>query len=87
MQVITITTTGLQSTGKTILKGLILVGGSANSAITLNDSLDGLGTDKIGAKALANTSAPNAIPIETVFATGVYATITGTSAVAYAFVE
>lgn len=87
MQILKITSTSAARTEKTILSGLILVAGSDAASIVLNDSTDGSGDDKAAAKAVTNTSSPNAIPTKTVFDTGVYATITGTSAVAYAFVE
>ena len=87
MRILKITETGLAHTGRIVLNGLILVGGTANSSITLNDSTDGTGDDTAGAKALANSSSPNAIPVATVFEAGVYATISGSGAVAYAFIE
>lgn len=87
MQVLKVTSTAAAVSSSTIVHGLILVAGTANAAITLNDSLAGDGSDKAAAKALAYTSSPNAVPIETSFSTGVYATISGTGAIAYIFVD
>lgn len=86
MQVIKITATGSILAGKTILNGLILVPGNATATIILDDSLAGSGTMKAAASCVANVSSPNSIPTETIFETGVYATLTGAGAVAYAFI-
>ena len=52
----------------------------------LNDSTDGTGTDKGGAKSVANESKDSNLH-GAEFATGLYATISGSGAVGYIYVE
>lgn len=71
-------------TGRVLVGYVILVGGSANSSIILNDSTDGTGgKDIIELKALANDSKvfTPLKPIE--FTEGIYNTLSGTGAKVY----
>ena len=86
MQVIKVTTTGLVFTGHNIVNSICLVPGSNAATITLNDSLDGSGTDKGGVKTPSTESKESMLYGQT-FGTGIYATLTGTSAVAYIYIR
>jgi len=86
MQVLKITATGLIRTGSTFVSGATLVAGSAAATLTLNDSLDGSGDDKGGVKTAASTSQDSKM-FGTQCNTGIYATLTGTDAVAYMYIE
>ncbi len=68
------------------ISAVLLVGGSAASTLTLNDSADGGGTDRIGLKAAANITVFLPFPGTGItFDTAVYSTITGSGAVAYIY--
>lgn len=87
MQAIKVNATGLAYTGHAAVLGVTLVSGAgAASTLTLDDSLDGLGTAKGGAKAAA-ASSQDAQMYATSFTTGVYATLSGSGAVAYIYIE
>ena len=86
MQVIKITTTGLVRTGNTFVEGVNLVAGSDAASVVLNDSLDGGGNDVGAAKAAASTSQESSM-FGNVCQTGIYATLTGTAAVAYLYIQ
>ncbi len=85
MQVLKITATGLIRTGSTFVEGATLVAGSAAATLTLNDSLDGTGDDKGGVKTATATS-QDANMFGAQCGTGIYATLTGTGAVAYMYI-
>jgi hypothetical protein len=86
MNVIKSTTTESVSTGTARIYAVILVGGTANSSVTLNDSLTGSGSDKISLKALANDSKTVVFgKNEVTFDSGVYSTISGSGAVVYIY--
>lgn len=86
MQVYKVTSTGVILSSKCYIQGVTIVAASANSSIVLNDSIDGTGTDKGGAKAIATESRDSNLH-NAEFATGLYATISGSGAVAYIYVE
>ncbi|MCP6727595.1 MAG: hypothetical protein KJI69_06310 [Patescibacteria group bacterium] len=68
------------------ITGIILVAAAAESTVTLNDSDDGTGDDRIALKVGANDSKPVFLGDKGVrFDTGVYSTITGAGAVAYIY--
>ena len=65
---------------------LILFAAAAEATVTLNDSTDGSGTDRIAVKVGANDSKPVFLGNKGVrFDIGVYSTITGAGAVAYIY--
>ena len=86
MQVLKITKTELIRTGNTFIAGLNLVAGSDAASVVLNNSLDGTGADVGASKAVANTSQEAAM-YGNICQTGIYATLTGTSAVAYLYIR
>lgn len=86
MQAIKITTTGLAFSGSAFVEAISLVPGSAVASVTLDDSLDGSGDDKGGAKTDAVYSTEASF-YGLRFKTGVYATLTGTGAVAYIYIK
>ena len=86
MQVIKVTATGLAYTGNAIVEGFSLVPAAAEATITLDDSLDGSGDDKGGAKT-ASTSSVESKMYEQYFSTGIYATLSGVGAVAYIYIR
>lgn len=86
MQVLKVTATGAAFSGHARVNGITLIGGSAAASITLNDSTDGTGSDKGGVKTAANVSVDSKLYGQS-FATGVYATISGTGAVAYIYIQ
>lgn len=86
MQAIKVTETGLVHTGHVSVESVELIPGSANATVVLNDSLDGTGSDKGGVK--TETAYSNGAYMAcTMFATGIYVTLTGTGAVAYIYIE
>jgi hypothetical protein len=76
-------------TSKANVIAVVLVGGTANSSVALNDSASGSGTDKIKLKALANTSESIVFPkdVPVVFDTAIYSTIAGSGAEVYLYLE
>jgi hypothetical protein len=84
MRSIRVTATGLVHTGHICVEGVSLVPASASSTIVLNDSLDGSGTNKGGAKTDATYSTETCLYSE-MFNTGIYVTLTGAGAVAYIY--
>lgn len=86
MRSIKVTATGLAFTGHTSVEGFTLVPDTANATIVLNDSLDGLGTDKGEAKAEKEYSTESCMYGE-MFKTGIYVTLTGAGAVAYIYIK
>lgn len=81
----TITTEQLIS-NSAYISGVTLIGGSAVSTVTLNDSTDGTGTDRISLKVAANTTYHIPFGEKGIkFDTAVYSTITGSGAVAYIY--
>lgn len=67
---------------------VILIGGSDEATVTLDDSADGGGEDRIALKVAANTTKTVFLGDKGVtFDTAVYSTITGTGAVAYVYVR
>jgi hypothetical protein len=77
------------ATGVLFVHSVVLVGGTANSTVTIDDSTDGSGTSKIQLKALANDSKVlsfgdgNSVK----FDTGVYATLVGAGARVYVYIK
>jgi len=86
MQVIKVTGTGLVFTGHVAVDGFALVPAAADATITLDDSLDGSGDDKGGAK-IDSTSSIESRMYGQRFTTGIYATLTGVGAVAYIYIR
>jgi len=86
MQAYKVTATGVVLSSKTFVKGVTIVAASASSKVVLNDSTDGTGDDKGSAAAVANESRDSNLHCAT-FENGVYATLTGSGAVAYIYVE
>jgi len=86
MQAYKVTSTGVVLSSKCYVKGVTIVATSATSSIVLNDSTDGTGTDKGGAKSVANESKDSNLH-GAEFATGLYATISGSGAVGYIYIE
>ncbi len=75
--------------GTSIVGMVILIGGSADSSVILDDSTDGTGTEKIELKALTNDSKiaffGNTTGIS--FSTGIYSTISGTGAKVFIYLK
>ncbi len=68
------------------ITSVILIASSAASTVTLNDSADASGTDRISVKVVANESKQFYFGDKGVrFDAAVYSTITGTDAVAYVY--
>ena len=67
------------------ISSVVLIAGSAAATVTLNDSDDGTGTDRIAMKVIANDSKQFNFEKSVKFNTAVYSTITGASAVAYIY--
>ena len=68
------------------ITGIILFAAAAESTVTLNDSDDGTGTDRIALKVGANDSKPAFFGDKGIrFDAGVYSTITGSGAVVYVY--
>jgi len=86
MQVIKITATGLAFTGHASVEGISLIPDTAESTIVLNDSLTGLGDDKGEVKTQKEYSKEVSLYGQ-MFSTGIYATLTGSGAVAYIYVR
>ena len=86
MQVIKVTGTGLVFTGHVAVDSLTLVPAAADATITLDDSLDGSGDDKGGAKT-ASTSSIETKMYGQRFSIGIYATLSGVDAVAYIYIR
>lgn len=86
MQAYKITSTGVVLSHKCYIQGITIIAASANASVVLNDSIDGTGTDKGGAKAIATESRDSELH-GAEFATGLYATISGSGAVAYIYVK
>lgn len=86
MQVIKVTSTGLVHTGQITIEGINLVPVSAASRVVLNDSLDGTGSDK-GAVQTDDTYSRESALYGQQFQTGIYATLTGSGAVAYIYIK
>ncbi len=86
MRVLKITATGLAYTGHARVEGVSLVPAAANATIVLSDSLDGLSNDVGGAKCEAAYSTETCLYGQS-FATGIYVTLTGASAVAYIYIQ
>jgi len=87
MNVIKSVTTESLSTGISRIYAVVLVGGSANSSVVLNDSVSGTGTDKIALKVLANDSKTFVVDGKdaVTFDTGVYSTLSGSGASVYVY--
>ena len=79
------TTSSELLTGEYIVSRVVLVGGSINSSVVLNDSTDGSGTDKLKIKALANDSKVVDLEKGMNFENGVYVTLSGTAAEVYIY--
>jgi len=78
------TTSGLVVTGNTRLSSIILTAGSDAASVAVDDSSDGSGSVLATLKAAANTTEIFTITQPGVkAATGLYATLTGTSPKAY----
>jgi len=86
MQVFKITTTGVVISSKMIVEGATLIPGSDAATLVLNDSDDGSGDDK-GEIKTDNTYSSETSLYGQVFKDGVYATLTGTGAVAYIYIR
>lgn len=86
MQVFKVTATGLVYTGQASVESVTIVPGSDDASIVLNDSLDGTGSDK-GACKTDEIYSNDATLACTIFKTGIYATLVGTNAVAYIYIE
>ncbi len=72
----------------TFVTAVILIGGSAESTVTLDDSTDGTGTERISLKVAANVTRPVFLGDKGVrFNTAVYSTITGSGAVAFVYIR
>lgn len=85
MFVIKKTSSGSVLSGTGLVSSVVLVGGTANSSVAIDNSTDGSGDVKIELKSLANDSktfTPSK-PIE--FSTAVYATLAGTGAKLYVY--
>ncbi len=67
------------------ISSVVLIADSAAATVTLNDSADGSGTDRIALKVVANESKQFNFEKGVKFDTAVYSTITGNSAVAYVY--
>lgn len=76
-------TTEIILTGRVLVGSIILVGGTTNSSVILNDSTDGSGTDIVELKSLANDSKPFNFKRPLEFINGIYSTISGTGAKVY----
>lgn len=73
---------------KALVGKVVLVGGTANSSVVLNDSTDGGGDDKIELKALANDSKTLFLGRDGVeFDTAIYSTIAGSGAKVYIYLK
>ena len=86
MRAIKVTATGLAKSGHVRVEGVSLIPDAADATITLNDSLDGLGVDKGGAKCEAEYSTETCLYGQS-FETGVYVTLTGAGAEAYIYIQ
>lgn len=79
----TISATGLVYTGATLLHGLTITGGSANSTVELRDWTDSTGGAIIvKLESLANISESISFDRPISVKTGIYATLSGTGATA-----
>ena len=89
MIIIKSSTTEEAFTTKANVATVLLVGGTANSSVALNDSASGSGDDKIKLKALAYTSESIVFPKDrpVVFDTAIYSTIAGSGAEVYIYLD
>jgi len=82
------TTTELIFTGRAIIDSVVLVGGTANSSVVLDNSTDGSGDDFIEIKALAYDSKKFDFEKDGIeFSTGVYSTLSGAGAKVYIYLK
>jgi len=82
------TATELALTGQAIIDSVVLVGGTANSAVVLTDGLTSSGTDKIELKCLAYDSKQVSFGEDgLVFDTGIYNTLSGSGAKVYVYLK
>ena len=87
MQAYKITSTGVVISNRATVRGFSLTAAGAAATLVLNDSTDGSGDDKASLKITAVNTSDSQNVYGTEFATGVYATLTGASAIGYIYID